>query len=437
MSRVRTVNGGRFLALGVAASLLGAAPAAAAPGPAAGPVEIVSTTGTPLRLAATGGRVALTARVVGADHCVFAGQRVAFGAHVVLARRACRTGTATATVAVAPNRHATGVRLAFEVRAVSASGLIVERRIQVQQAAAVPALAIAPAAPPDGAVGEPYTFAFSAAGGRGPYSWAVSGPLPAGLHLSRSGVVSGTPTAAGAARFTLRATDAEAPAVTVAARETISIAAAPPQPETTEASLNWSGYVVYGGPFTAIAGSWNVPAAATAPRDGSATEWVGIGGAGGSEPLIQTGTEQRYSAATGSFVELAWWEIAPGFETMIPLVVQAGDRMSAAIAQVAPGLWQIDLTDVTTGQSFRTTQPFAGPSGSGEWIVEAPTSSLFGIVNLAGYTPAVTFAGLQLAGPPGPRVREVLIQDGGVVSTPSPFAPAGFSVTYGKGGALP
>jgi hypothetical protein len=194
MSRVRTVNGGRFLALGAAASLLAAAPAAATPGPAARPVAIVATTGTPLRLAATGGRVALTARVVGADHCVFAGQRVAFGAHVVLARRACRSGTATATVAVAPNRHATGVRLAFTVRAVSASGLIVERRIQVQQAAAVPVLAIAPAAPPDGAVGEPYTFAFSAAGGKGPYSWAVSGTLPAGLHLSRGGVVSGTPT---------------------------------------------------------------------------------------------------------------------------------------------------------------------------------------------------------------------------------------------------
>jgi peptidase A4-like protein len=434
---VRTVNGGRVLALGAAACLLAAPDAAAAPGQAAEPVAIVSTTGNPVHLSAAGGRVALSARVVGAARCIFEGQRVAFGAHVVLARRPCRSGTATATVAVAANRHGTGVRLAFTVRAVSVSGRIVERHIHVQQAAAVPAVAIVPAAPPDGSVGEPYAFAFSAKGGRRPYTWAVGGSLPAGLHLSRDGVVSGTPIAAGTAHFTLRATDAETPAVTVAAGETISIDAVPPQPESTEASLNWSGYVVYGGPFTAIAGSWNVPAAGPASQDGAATEWVGIGGAGGSTPLIQTGTEQRYSAATGTSVQLAWWEIVPAPETMVPLVVQVGDRMSAAIAQVAPGLWQIDLTDVTTGQSFRTTQPFAGPAGSGEWIVEAPTSSLFGIVDLVGYTPAVTFTDLQLAGPPGPRVREVLVQDGGVVSTPSPFAPAGFTVTYGKGGALP
>ncbi len=53
-----------------------------------------------------------------------------------------------------------------------------------------------------------YSQALAAAGGNGSYSWALdSGALPAGLSLSSSGVISGTPTATGNASFTVRATD--------------------------------------------------------------------------------------------------------------------------------------------------------------------------------------------------------------------------------------
>jgi hypothetical protein len=46
-------------------------------------------------------------------------------------------------------------------------------------------------------VGVPYSFTVSATGGVEPYSWSlVSGALPAGLSLSSSGAISGTPTAA-------------------------------------------------------------------------------------------------------------------------------------------------------------------------------------------------------------------------------------------------
>jgi len=45
-------------------------------------------------------------------------------------------------------------------------------------------------------------------GGSGEYSFAVtSGTLPPGLNLSTPGVISGTPSAAGAYSFTVTATD--------------------------------------------------------------------------------------------------------------------------------------------------------------------------------------------------------------------------------------
>ena len=51
---------------------------------------------------------------------------------------------------------------------------------------------------PSGQVGVPYSFQTTASGGIPPYSWSVvSGALPGGLTLSASGVLSGTPAAAG------------------------------------------------------------------------------------------------------------------------------------------------------------------------------------------------------------------------------------------------
>ncbi len=49
----------------------------------------------------------------------------------------------------------------------------------------------------------------AASGGAGAYTWSVaSGSLPAGMHLSADGVLSGTPTGHEVARFTLQVTDA-------------------------------------------------------------------------------------------------------------------------------------------------------------------------------------------------------------------------------------
>lgn len=72
-----------------------------------------------------------------------------------------------------------------------------------------PTITLAPATLPGAAIGAAYSGTITASGGTAPYTYAVSaGALPAGMTLSSTGVISGTPTAAGTFNFTVTATDA-------------------------------------------------------------------------------------------------------------------------------------------------------------------------------------------------------------------------------------
>ena len=58
-----------------------------------------------------------------------------------------------------------------------------------------------------GTVGTAYSQTLAATGGTPPYTWSVTvGTPPAGLTLSGTGVLSGTPTAAGTSNFTIQVT---------------------------------------------------------------------------------------------------------------------------------------------------------------------------------------------------------------------------------------
>ncbi|MCF7751004.1 putative Ig domain-containing protein [Bacillus subtilis subsp. subtilis] len=69
----------------------------------------------------------------------------------------------------------------------------------------------------------PYSTPLSASGGVAPYTFSVSGTLPAGLSLSSAGVLSGTPTAAGPSTFTVTATDSSGGAGPHAGSRTYSV----------------------------------------------------------------------------------------------------------------------------------------------------------------------------------------------------------------------
>ena len=204
-----------------------------------------------------------------------------------------------------------------------------------------------------------------------------------------------------------------------------------PGPVSVAQSSNWSGYADVGGPFTAVQGTFNVPELFTAPTETDTTEWVGIDGVSDGS-LIQAGISEEYDPTVGGVYVWAWWEILPAPETPIAsIVVGYGDRVTVQIARVGGALWSIQLTDDTTGQTFTTEQNYAGPGTSAEWVVEAPSFVGGGVATLGDYAPDVTFGGLGVDGSQVGLDELLMVQGGGVVSSPSALDPNGFSVAYG------
>lgn len=122
-------------------------------------------------------------------------------------------------------------------------------------------LAITTTSPlPAGAQGTPYSEQFAASGGTSPYTWSVASgsTLPAGLTLSSSGLLSGTPTAAvSASTFGITVTDSETPTVSVTQTFTLTISGSS-NPSLLNGNFafefngfNSSGAVVVAGSFNA------------------------------------------------------------------------------------------------------------------------------------------------------------------------------------------
>ncbi|MGS1128465.1 putative Ig domain-containing protein [Rhodanobacter sp. UC4437_H4] len=124
------------------------------------------------------------------------------------------TGAAELTAAGLQLDPATGIlsgtasvpgTIAITVRATDLSGAYVERGFTVPVIAEPLSLS---GAAPMWTVGTPYSYAYTAAHGVPPYTWSIaSGSLPAGLTLSATGEISGTPTAGNAPAWTVRVTD--------------------------------------------------------------------------------------------------------------------------------------------------------------------------------------------------------------------------------------
>jgi len=111
----------------------------------------------------------------------------------------------------------------FTVKVTDKNSVSVTLALSINVAAA---LVITTASLPNGQVGSAYAQSLAASGGTPPYTWSItSGALPPGLSLSSAGQISGTPSAAGTANFTVKATDSSS--TTASKAFSINIAAAP------------------------------------------------------------------------------------------------------------------------------------------------------------------------------------------------------------------
>jgi hypothetical protein len=332
-----------------------------------------------------GTRVVLTVRVRAAISCTFRAQHRPFSSFYLVRTVACASGHARVAMPALENPNSKTEKLVYRIT-VRGRGGVTQRQVTVAVAGKAKPI---PSSTP-----------------------SASTPTPAPMP---------TPTPA--------PPPATVPATAVPAGSPTALLGSP----------NWSGYYLGGGPYNAVTGTFNVPMLAPATTETDFAAWVGIDGADNSS-LIQAGVAEQYDPATNTVYGHAWWEILPQPETPIALDVQPGDEITVTIGQVSGTLWEITITDDSSGQTFNTEQTYAGIGDSAEWIVEAPAFLAPGstdpttatISTLGDYTPNITFSHLLVNGTETTLNAIAMIQNGSVVSAPSPLTANGFTVAYGS-----
>ncbi|WP_222870553.1 putative Ig domain-containing protein [Micromonospora sp. MP36] len=120
---------------------------------------------------------------------------------------------------------------AFGIRMTDTHGFSADQDVTV--VIADPATTFTSGEPPRGAVGEEYSFRFTATGDSDIQFSVTAGDLPAGLTLAPDGVLSGTPESAGSFTFTVKATGTASSATD---EVTLAVDAASSSPSSTPTS---------------------------------------------------------------------------------------------------------------------------------------------------------------------------------------------------------
>ena len=227
--------------------------------------------------------------------------------------------------------------------------------------AAAPALTFAP---PAGEVGVAYSQQPALTGGTGPFAWVISaGSLPPGLTISpTTGVVSGTPTAAGSFSLTITATDAfnqgasKTVGLVIVARPAFT-AAVPPAGQVGVAYS--SSLDVTGG---ALPLSWAVTAGSLPP---------GLTLSAGTGALSGTPTTVGSSSFTVSVADAN----SQSASKAVTLVITTGPLVIVKAANVTSA-----AAGSTVGYTVTVTN-----TGSATWTGVALTDPLTGVLDDATY----------------------------------------------------
>jgi hypothetical protein len=321
--------------------------------------------------------------------------------------------------------------------------------------------AITTASLPSGTVGSSYSQSLEATGGTPPYTWSTTaGSLPGGLVLSAEGEISGIPTTAGTASFTVRVTDSSNPAQTASKALTITIDPAPVSLAITTASLP-SGTVgsaysqslaAAGGtpPYTwsTIAGS--LPAGLTLSVQGLIS---GNPTAAGTATFTVRVTDSRSPAQTASKALTITIDPAPVLLTITTTSLPAGTvgtpylQSLAAAGGTTPYSWSVLSGTLPAGLSLSSIGTLAGtPTGSANFTFEirvadaasqqqaATRTFTIGIVNPNPSTiPALSLTGVPNAVNP---TQQMEIAVG--LSAPHPVALAGtLTISFNSTAAIP
>ncbi len=187
---------------------------------------------------------------------------------------------------------------------------------------------------PSGTINVAYNATLTAVGGVTPYSWSLSGNLPAGLSLSTAGVISGTPTATGTSTFTVQVADSEIPPATASQQLSLTVNG------TGNQALLDGNYVFYLNGFSASS-QWTLAGSFVADGNGNITSGVVDGNSVSEQPFN--------TAVTGTYA------ISNNGLNTITLQGQSLGPVTYAFVLTSSGNGRIIEYDDTTGQGSRAS----------------------------------------------------------------------------------
>ena len=199
-------------------------------------------------------------------------------------------------------------------------------------------------------------------------------------------------------------------------------------------STNWSGYAVSGARYSQVSASWVQPTVNCSPGETStAGFWVGLDGRN-SPTVEQTGTIA--GCRDGVAFYFGFWETYPQPVVRIPDPLAPGDSVTAEVRALGRGRFEMILTNVTAGWTFRITRRARrAQQASAEVIAEALQTGSGELLPLSNFG-TVTFNGATVDGAPigtlAPEALVMVTEDGTTVrGQPSPLTdPGSFSVSW-------
>ena len=241
-----------------------------------------------------------------------------------------------------------------------------------------PALSIATTALPAGTQNQLYSFQMQPTGGFGALAWSATG-LPAGLTISSSGLISGTPTASGSFTVATTVTDSCPTQQSSTQTYTLSIAAstgaltittANPLPSGTEGQAYSTQMAAQGGvpPYTWARTAGSLPAGLTINTAGLVSGTPTS--AGTQTPTLQV-TDSASTSTSGNFgITIACPALTITTLTTLPPATQsvAYSFQMASTGGIAPVTW--GASGLPTGLTISNAGAISGtPSTNGTFTV--------------------------------------------------------------------